>query len=76
MCPAVDDGSVQEVMQPCSKLKKSRPVHVILKTDKWDYLGGQMKNVFFITFLPSGKVLAALGSGIRTCSFFLHSFSF
>ena len=43
MCPAVDDGSVQEVMQPCSKLKKSSPVHVILKTDKWDYLGGSKK---------------------------------
>ena len=41
-----------------------RPVHVLLKMDKWDYLGCQ-KN----------KVLVSLGSKIGTCSFFLHSFS-
>ena len=38
------------------KFQTSRPVHVILKMDKWDYLRGQMKNVFFITFLASDKV--------------------
>ena len=55
---------------------KPRSIHVILKTDKWDYLEGQMKNKLFVTFFASYKVLAAWGSVIRTGSFFLYSFSF
>ena len=54
----------------------SRPVHVIFKTDKSDYLGGPKTKLFLKVFPSSDKVLVALGSGIGTCSVFLRSFLF
>ena len=40
----------------------SRPVHVIFKSDKLDYLRCPRKEIFLIIFLASNKVLAMLGS--------------
>ena len=33
----------------------SRPVHVIFKSDKWDYLGGPRKEFFFDNFFSIGQ---------------------
>ena len=56
------------------KFQISRPVHVFFKTDKLDYLGSPKTKLFLKVFPSSFKVLAALESGIATCSVFLHSF--
>ena len=40
----------------------SRPVHVIFKLDKLDYLRGPRKDFFLITFLASDPCLAMLES--------------
>jgi hypothetical protein len=54
----------------------SRPVHVIFKMDKLDYLPSPKTKFFLKVFSSLDNVLAALGSGIGTCSVFLHSFPF
>ena len=51
------------------------PVHLDQISDKLDYLSCPSGQFFFFIFLASDKLLAALGSGIGTCSFFFHSLS-
>ena len=50
------------------------PVHLLPKSDKWDYLQSPIIDFFLFLVLISGKLLEeALGSG--TSSTFCHSFS-
>ena len=65
---------------PEKKIGYIRPVHVHLKTDKLDYLRSPSYQKKQFCSLASRKLLAALGSGILTCSLFksalsLHGYS-
>ena len=51
------------------------PVHLLSKTDKWDYLRCPIIEKHFVSCLDIGEVLEALGSGIGTGLVFCHSFS-
>ena len=51
------------------------PVHLLSKTDKWDYLQSPIIEKKLFLVLTSEKFLEALWSGIGTCSIFCHSFS-
>jgi hypothetical protein len=51
-------------------------VHLLTKTDKWDYLRCPIIDFFSFLVLTLGKFLEALGSGIGTGLVFCHSFSF
>ena len=53
----------------------SKQVHLLPKTDKWDYLRSPIIDFFFVSFLTLGKFLEALESGIGTWYIFCHSFS-
>jgi hypothetical protein len=53
------------------------PVHLLPKTDKWDYLQSPIIDFFFsFLVLTSVNFLEALGSGIGTCSIFAIHFHF
>ena len=49
------------------------PVHLLTKTDKWDYLWCPIMKKKMFLVLTSGKFLEALGSGIGTCLVFCLS---
>ena len=54
--------------------KNLGPVHLLPKTNKWDYLRSPFIDFFLFLVLTSGKFLEALGSGIGTGSIFCLSF--
>ena len=51
------------------------PVHLLTKTDKWDYLQCPIIEFLFFSCFDIGKFLEGLGSGIGTGLVFCRSFS-
>ena len=55
--------------------KNLGPVHLLTKTDKWDYLRCPIIEKKMFLVLTSGKFLEVLGSGIGTSLVFCLSLS-